>query len=82
MLRNEVETVYDKVLELIIALKSSDKYNNIIFVIAEVDNDAATAAYAVEDNGDVSFLSNLNLIGTNINNNDGALIENDIEEGS
>ena len=48
----------------------------------EVDNDAGASSPIAEGNDDISFLSNLNLIGTKINyNNSGTLIENDIEEG-
>ena len=67
-------------LELMISLKSSDNENDRTVSIAEVDNDAAPVASIEDENADISFLLNLNLIGaliTTITKKS----ENDIEEG-
>ena len=79
-LPNKVETIWDKVLKLMIALKASDNINEITAGVAKVHNDAAVTETIAEYDSDVIFLSNLNLIGTNINNNNnGILEENEIE---
>ena len=50
--------------------------------MVEFDNGVTIVVPVVEDNADVSFISNINLVGTNINNsNDGTLVENDVEKG-
>ena len=84
VLPNEVEAIWEKVLQLMITLKSSDNENDGTVSIAEVDNDndAAPVAPIEEENTDISFLANLHLIGSNINNNNNnTTTENDIEEG-
>ena len=79
---NKFETIYDEVLNLMIALKLYDNMNEITTCVAQVGNDSAVVAPISEDNGDVIFLSNINLIETNINNNNSrSLAENNIEEG-
>ena len=53
-------------MELMISLKSSDNENYRTVSIAEDDNDAAPVAFIEEENADIIFLLNLNLIGTSI----------------
>ena len=64
-----------------IAFQLSDNGNEITASIAEVNNGAAVGVPFVEGNSDINFLSNINLFGTNFNNNSRTLAENDIEEG-
>ena len=67
---------------MIIALKSSNNANGIIIDTTYVNNDAGVAVHVVEDNDGIGFLLNLNLIGTDINNNNiDTITKNCIEEG-
>ena len=77
-----VETIWEKVLELIIALKSSDNGNDYTSSISKVDSSAAPEAPGVEDNGNINFLAHLSLVRTSINiSNISTITENDAEEG-
>ena len=84
ILETEVETIWGKVLELMIAEKSSNNENESTVSIAEVDDGAAPVAPVApveEEDADISFLANLQLIASTINNNnDNTATENDIEE--
>ena len=80
---NEVETIWEKVLQLMISTKTTDNENDSTVSSAEDDDhnddDAAPVAPV---NANISFLANLNFLASNINdNNNNAGAENDVEEG-
>ena len=71
---NEVETIWEKVLQLIITYKTTDNENDSTVSSAEDDNDNDNdndndAAPVAPENADISFLTDLNLIVSNINDN-------------
>ena len=80
---NEVETIWEKVLQLMISTKTTDNENDSTVSSAEDDNDNDNDAAPVAPvNADISFLANLNFLASNINdNNNNTGTGNDIEEG-
>ena len=48
--------------------------------MAKVDNDEAVVSPIADIGGNISFLSNINPISTNINNNNRNIVENRIKE--
>ena len=80
---NEVETIWEKVLQLMITYKTTDNENNSTVSSVGDDNDNDNdAAPVAPENADISFLADLNFIVNNINdNNNNTGTENDIEEG-